>query len=67
LGTGGGCVCVFSIQPNGNVAAKLAKILEKSQDSIKEENLLEQSVNYQHGLVGVEETLPEDDDKIKKR
>jgi len=60
-------VCVFSIQPNGNVAAKLAKLLEKSQESFKEESLLEQSVNYQHGLVGVEEALPEDDDKLKRR
>ena len=60
-------MCVFSIQPNGNVAAKLAKILEKNHESSKEENLLEQSVSYQHGLVGVEEVLPEDDDKIKKR
>ncbi|XP_065916446.1 TBC1 domain family member 2B-like [Dysidea avara] len=67
VGTGGGCVCVFSILPNGNVTTKLAKLLEKSQEGIKEEHLFEQSVTYQHGLVGVEETISEDDDKIKKR
>lgn len=49
------------------MAAKLAKLLEKTHEGIKEENFLDQSVTYQHGLVGAEEAIAEDDDRLKMR
>lgn len=66
IGTGGGCVCVFSIQPNcSNVATKLDNLVQK--ETAKDQSYFEQSVIYQHGLIGVEGTVTEDEEKQKNR
>lgn len=59
-------MCVFSVQPNcGNVAAKLNKLVAK--ETAKEESFFEQSVVYQHGLIGVEDNVTEYEEKQKNR
>ena len=66
VGTGGGCVCVFSVQPNcSNVDAKLNKLVEK--ETAKDQSFFEQSAFYQHGLIRVEESATEDDEKQNNR
>lgn len=59
-------MCVFTIKPNcSNVDAKLTKLVEK--EAAKDQSLFEQSVVYQHGLIGVEDTVTEDEEKKKRR
>lgn len=57
---------MFSVQPNcTNMTAKLAILVEK--ETAKDQSYFEQSVIYQHGLIGVEDTVAEDEEKRKKR
>ena len=59
-------MCVFAIKPNcSNMDAKLAKLVEK--EAAKDQNFFEKSVIYQHGLIGVEDTVTEDEEKQKSR
>lgn len=59
-------MCVFSIQPNcSNVATKLDNLVQK--ETAKDQSYFEQSVIYQHGLIGVEGTVTEDEEKQKNR
>ena len=65
IGTGGGCICLFSVQPNcGNIAAKLNNLIER--ETAKNQTFFEQSVIYQHGLIGVEDTATEDEEEKRK-
>jgi len=45
--------------------AKLAKMVEK--EAAKDQSFFEQSAIYQHGLIGVEDTVGEDEEKQKSR
>ena len=59
-------MCVFSVQQNcSNVAAKLDKLIAK--EMAKERSYFEQSVVYQHGLIGVEDTGTEYEENQKSR
>lgn len=60
-------MCVFSLQPNcSNVDAKLNMLVEK-ETAKNQSFFFEQSAFYQHGLIGVEESTAEDDEKQKNR
>ena len=57
---------MFSVQPNcGNVLAKLDKLIAK--ETAKDKSFFEQSVIYQHGLIGVEDNVAEYEEKQKNR
>ena len=59
-------MCVFLLQPNcSNVDAKLNMLVAK--ETAKDQSFFEQSVFYQHGLIGVEESTTEDDEKQRNK
>ena len=59
-------MCVFLLQPNcSNVDAKLNMLVAK--ETAKDQSFFEQSVFYQHGLIGVEESTTKDDEKQRNR